>query len=95
MHIQHRISGTHGLFFVPDADGEGRLAELVYAVTNDGKMIIEHTGVEEELRGQNVGYELVHAAVEHARQYEMKIQPICPFAKAIFDKKPDFADVLA
>ncbi|OLY93094.1 hypothetical protein SAMN05444008_104213 [Cnuella takakiae] len=95
MQIQHRISGTHGLFYVPGEEDEGPLAELVYATTNDGQMIIEHTEVDEELRGQNVGYELVHAAVEHARQYDMKIRPVCPFAKAIFDKKPDFADVLA
>ncbi len=94
MHIQHRISGTHGKFYIPDEEA-GSLAELVYAVTNDGKMIIEHTEVDEELRGQNIGYEMVHAAVAHARQYEMKIVPVCPFAKAVFNKKPDFADLLA
>lgn len=94
MHIQHRISGTRGLFYIPGEE-EDRLAELAYTVTEDGKMIIEHTEVDEQLRGQNVGYEMVHAAVEHARQYQMRVIPVCPFAKAIFDKKPDFADVLA
>lgn len=94
MHIQHRMSGTHGLFYIPSEEGEP-LAELVYAVTEDGRMIIEHTEVDEELRGQNAGFELVNAAVEHARQYDMKVVPVCPFAKGIFDKKPDFEDVLA
>lgn len=95
MHIQHRLSGTHGLFYIPGEEDEGPLAELVYATTKEGKMIIEHTEVDEALRGQNVGYELVHSAVEHARQYNFKIVPVCPFAKAVFDKKPDFEDVLA
>lgn len=94
MHIQHKMSGTHGLFYIPGEEGD-RAAELVYAVTEDGNMIIEHTGVDEELRGQNIGYELVHAAVEHARKYDLKVVPVCPFAKAIFKKKPDFEDVLA
>ena len=93
MHIQHRMSGTHGLFYIP-GEGEELLAELTYAVTEDGKMILEHTGVDEDLRGQNIGFELVRVAVEHARQYNMKIVPVCPFAKAIIDKKPDFQDVL-
>lgn len=94
MQIEHRISGTHGRFYIPRTDDEA-MAELVYAQTEDGRMIIEHTGVDEELRGQNIGYELVHAAVEHARKLNMKIVPVCRFAKAVFDKKPDFADVLA
>jgi predicted GNAT family acetyltransferase len=31
------------------------------------KMIIEHTEVSEELKGKNVGNQLVHTAVEYAR----------------------------
>lgn len=93
MLIQHRMSGTNGLFYVPGEEGDTK-AELVYAITEDSKMIIEHTEVDEEYRGQNVGFELVHAAVEHARKYDFKIMPVCPFAKAIIDKKPDFQDVL-
>lgn len=94
MHIQHRISGNHGMFYIPGEEA-GLLAELIYATTEDGRMILEHTEVDEELRGQNIGFEMVNAAVEHARQYDMKIVPVCPFAKAVFDRKPDFGDVLA
>ena len=43
------------------------------------KMIIEHTEVSDELRGQNVGYQLVHTAVEYARANNIKIIPLCPF----------------
>ncbi|RYZ46555.1 MAG: GNAT family N-acetyltransferase, partial [Chitinophagaceae bacterium] len=32
--------------------------------------------------------------VEYARMHGMKVSPVCPFAKAVFDKKPDFGDVL-
>lgn len=94
MQIQHRISGTHGLFYIAGEEDQ-KLAELVYTVTEDGKMVVKHTEVDEELRGQNIGFELVQAAVLHARKYEMKIVPVCPFAKAVMDKKPDFQDVLS
>lgn len=94
MQVQHRISGTHGLFYIQNKD-EDTIAKLVYAVTDDGRMILEHTEVDEALRGQNIGLQLVQASVQHARQFAKKIVPVCPFAKAVFDKKPDLADVLA
>jgi predicted GNAT family acetyltransferase len=37
---------------------------------------------------------LVHAGVEYARENNLKIFPLCPFAKSIFDKREAFRDVL-
>ena len=71
------------------------LAELVYSMSSPEKMIIEHTEVDDVLKGQNVGFELVSAAVQYARDHKIKILPICPFAKAVIDKRVDFQDVLA
>lgn len=92
MLIQHNHTDKKGIFFV-EAD-DNILAEMTYTTTSDNKMIIEHTEVDEVLQGQNIGYELVHAAVTYARQHGMMILPVCNFAHSIFDKKPDFQDVL-
>jgi uncharacterized protein len=92
MLIQHKHTDSKGLFFVQN-DGN-ILAELVYTMPSADKMILEHTEVGDELRGQNVGYQLVHTAVEYARTHELKIIPLCPFANAVFKKKPEYADVL-
>lgn len=92
MQIQHKQTGSKGAFFI-EAD-EDIIAELVYALSNNN-MVIEHTEVDPELQGKNIGYELVHHAVEYARTHHHKIVPVCRFAKAVFDKKPDFSDVLA
>lgn len=92
MLIQHRKVNTRGLFFV-ESDGN-ILAEMTYTMPSPTKMIIEHTEVGDELRGQNVGYELVRTAVEYARNHGIKIIPLCPFANSIFKKKPEFSDVL-
>jgi predicted GNAT family acetyltransferase len=92
MLIQHKHVGTKGLFFV-EQDGN-ILAEMAYTMPSSGKMIIEHTEVSEELKGQNVGYELVQTAVDYARTHHLKIIPLCPFANSVFKKKPEFADVL-
>ena len=93
MLIHHKEGGNGGMFFIED---EGDIvAELVYARGGENIIIIEHTEVDKSLRGNNVGYELVHKTVEHARTQGLKVSPVCPFAKAVFDKKPDFQDVLA
>lgn len=81
------------MFFVEDE--EDIVAEIVYATSGDNTLIIEHTEVDEPLRDRNIGYELVHKTVDYARMHGMKISPVCPFAKAVFDKKPDWADLLA
>ncbi|HMC99699.1 MAG TPA: GNAT family N-acetyltransferase [Ferruginibacter sp.] len=93
MNIQHELPGKKGTFFI-EIDGK-RLAEMVYNMANPELMIIEHTEVDDALRGKNVGYQLVHAAVDFARANNIRIIPLCPFAKSVFDKKMDeFGDVL-
>ena len=93
MVIKHRLIGTKGVFFV-EGD-EGPTAEMIYTKPSPDKMIIEHTDVSDELKGQNVGFQLVQTAVEYAREHSIKIIPLCPFANSVFKKKPEFADVLS
>ena len=93
MLIQHKQIGGKGMFYVGQ-DG-AILAELVYSKPAENKMIIEHTEVGNELRGKNIGFQLVHTAVEYARTHHIKILPLCPFAKSVFDKKVEYRDVLA
>ena len=91
MTVQHKKTDGKGMFFVEEDDEIG--AEMIYSTTDD-KMIIEHTEVDEVLKGRNIGFELVHAAVEYARHHGMKIIPLCSFTKSVLDKKPEWQDVL-
>ncbi len=93
LEVKQSETGSHGAFFV---EREGvRLAEMTYSKTPDGKrLIIDHTDVSEALKGQGVGKQLVGRAVEWARRDGLTIMPLCPFAKATFDKTPDWQDVL-
>ena len=92
MVIQRKVSGTGGNFFL--LEDEEVVGELTYAITHDSQMIIEHTRVDEDYRGGDFGYELVHTAVDFARSHGYKVVPICQFAKAVIEKKPEFKDVL-
>lgn len=68
--------------------------ELVYKWSGKTKIIIEHTGVNENFEGQGIGKKLVLAAVDFARKNSIKILPFCTYAKSVFDKNPEIHDVL-
>ena len=48
----------HNKFYVNDADGN-QVAEIVFVPTGEHLSIIEHTDVDESLKGQGVGKQLV------------------------------------
>jgi hypothetical protein len=90
--IRHVSSGSRGAF-VLERDGR-RLAELTYTVAG-ARVILDHTHVDDALRGTGTGAKLVAAAVEWARGEKRSLLPLCPFAKSVFDRTPAYADVLA
>jgi predicted GNAT family acetyltransferase len=92
MEIKHEFDGRKGLFFIEE--GTMRLAEMVYVMAGPKKMIIEHTEVNGSLKGQGVGAKLLEALVEFVRKEEIKVIPLCPFAKATFKKRADLQDAL-
>ena len=74
---------------------EGKaLAEMTYSKAGESLLIIDHTEVSDELRGQGAGKALVFAAVSYARDSNKKIMPLCPFAKSVFQKEASIRDVL-
>lgn len=92
MDIELKEDGAKGMFFV-EKDGS-RLAEMTYSLAGETRMIIDHTGVDDSIRGTGVGKKLVKAGVEFARERNLTVLPLCPFAKAIIAKTPEFQDVL-
>lgn len=76
MLIEHQQQDTGGLWFVEP--NEKRLAEMSYSRVNEDQLVIEHTWVDDSLRGQHVGYYLVEAAVNFAREHGIRIIPKCP-----------------
>ncbi len=95
MQIQNKLIEGGGIFFIAGKEENILLAQLTYSSKQPDTMIIEHTEVSDELRGQNIGYQLVHHAVEHAREHYLKIIAVCTFANSVINKKPAFKDVLA
>lgn len=92
MEIKQKDDSKNGMFYV---EQEGKvLAQMTYVWTGAERIIIDHTEVDDALRGQSAGKQLVAKAVEFAREKSLKIIPLCPFAKSVFDKVAEYRDVL-
>lgn len=92
MEIQ-QINDTRRGYFEAVEDGK-EAGKMTYTWAGDTKFIIDHTEVSPDFNGKGVGKKLVMAAVEYARANNLKIIPLCPFAKSVFDKVPEIHDVL-
>ncbi|MGD1841755.1 MAG: GNAT family N-acetyltransferase [Thermonemataceae bacterium] len=90
--VAHTDNGSKGAFYIEQS--EKRLAQMTYSVATSHLIIIDHTEVDGSLRGTGAGKKLVEAAVAYARANQIKILPLCPFAKAIFSKEKQLQDVL-
>ena len=90
--IDH-IERDGGGAFVIERDGR-RLAEMTYALGTPGVMVIDHTEVSPDLRGEGVAMRLLEAAVQRARSAGMRIEPTCSYARAALRRESRFADVL-
>lgn len=93
MDITHKKENGRGAFYLDDAGD--LLGEMTYKLTHDGEVItIDHTEIDEELRGNGYGKKLVSEAVRYARENRLKIKPVCPFAEKVMSGRPDYQDVL-
>ena len=90
--IQHEEADAKGAFYM-DKGGE-HIAEMTYSRTNATMIIVDHTHVDDSLRGQGAGRQLLDALVAWARKTGTKVLPLCPYAKAQFDKDASIRDVL-
>ena len=75
-------------------DSGTRAGTMTYKWDGEDIFIIEHTEVNEAFSGRGVGKKLLMAAVEFARENNKKINPVCSFAKSMFEKIEAIRDVL-
>ncbi len=92
MNIQHINNSKRGKFFI--TNDEKTIAEMTYIWTSESKIIIEHTEVDESLKGQGVAKKLLLALVAMAKSKALKVNATCDYAKAALEKTDEFSDIL-
>lgn len=92
MKIEHSNNEHKGFFKAVEEDTAA--GKMTYAWAGSNKIIIDHTEVNPDFKGKGIGNQMLMAAVDYARKNKLKIVPLCPFAKSVFDKTEDIRDVL-
>lgn len=92
MNITHVERENNGAFIA--CDNELQIGEMTYSKAGSDKIIIDHTEVDPSQGGKGIGMLLLQEAIAYARDTNVKILPLCPFAKKMFDKHADIRDVL-
>lgn len=80
-------------FYLGDSE-EDIKAEVTFVNSENDAIILNHTFVSNELRGQNIGAQLVKRVVDFARENNKKIIPQCWFAEKEFIAHKEYEDVL-
>jgi uncharacterized protein len=74
-------------------EGEKRLAEMTMAISKQN-LIVYHTQVSDELKGQGVASQLLETMVQYARENALKVVALCPYVRAQFERHPEkYTDV--
>ena len=92
MDVLQADNGKKGRFFILVNDVQE--GEMTYTWAGTGRIIIDHTEVNEILKGRQAGKQMLMKAVAFAREKGIKIFPLCPFANSVFKKTPEIQDVL-
>lgn len=85
---REELNGVHE--FVLRIDGERR-GFLEFTRPDVGVMRIEYVEVDPSLRGTGLGLQLVEKAVAFAKEAELKVVPICPYARAVIERDANLA----
>lgn len=80
---REELNGVHE--FVLRVDGE-RLGFLEFTRPDTGVMRIEYVEVDPGLRGTGLGRQLVEKAVAFAKDANLKVVPICSYARIVIQR---------
>jgi len=79
--------------FAMAREDDKRAGIMSYSIAGTDLIIIEHTEVDTAFNGKGVGKKMLYKIVEMAREKNIKIIPLCPFAASMFKKLVDINDV--
>lgn len=91
MEFQLQQLAENKLAFVYEQEGE-RLAEISWQQKGQ-VMLMDHTYVSDKLRGQGVAKKLLDHAAAYAREKGYKMEAVCSYVVAAFEKSNDYNDV--
>jgi predicted GNAT family acetyltransferase len=76
-----------------EQEKDGKLVFANYRL-RDGVYALVHVEADPALRGTGAAGRFMTALIEYAREHGLKLQPLCSYARAWFQRHPEDADIL-
>jgi len=93
MEFQYKELGHDAYAYVYEKDGQ-TLGEITWTLMGD-VMVMDHTFVSPTLRGEGVAKKLLDQSAELAREKNYKMEAVCSYVVAAFDKSSEYDDIKA
>jgi predicted GNAT family acetyltransferase len=87
--IEHSSNELGGRFYIDNA------AQMSYRWDGANVMVVDHTTVDRELRGQGLAERLYRHMVDYARANRIRVVPVCSYIVSMFERHPEDTTVLS
>ena len=84
---------TPGRIFAVNAEGHV-IAEVTFPLDSEGVASIDHTFVDDSLRGQGVADKLMEEAYAFLKNEDLKAKLVCSYAVAWYKRHPEKNDIV-
>lgn len=91
MELKHKETTNRNRFYLLDEGKE--VGESTYVYVKDHIIDINHTEIDINYRGQNLGEKLIEAVVNFARKKGIHVSASCPYAKKVLARTDKYDDV--
>lgn len=91
MEVKIKVTNNSGMVLA--YEGEEQIGQLDFSF-KDNVMSIEHTHAFKGYEGQGVATAMMTMANDYAITHELKVLPICSYAKIWYLRHPQFSDIL-
>lgn len=86
------IQGDNRIFL--NNESGDMIAEVTFITLPNGNIEINHTFVDNSLRGQGIASKLMEMAANYIRNENKKAVPTCSYAVKWFEENIDYSDII-
>lgn len=75
-------------------EDEQKPAYMMFSKPFPDRIIVQHTHVDSAQAGKGLGKMLFNHMIEYAQQYKLSVVPRCNFTQKMFERHPEYSDLL-
>lgn len=92
--IEFAKTAEGGTFYIPSAQGEPHLAEVLWRAKGNGIMDVYRTFSDPSLRGQGIARKLIDNVAAYAQKNNLRIVPTCWYAAKVLRDVPAYQSLI-